>query len=96
MHGPLETQSHEDVSFHGEVWTDARGQATVSLPPDAYPPQAELEYALQAIEGDSGVRVVAPLREGRFTIVTDQPHVKVAWRVLDVRAANGPLHSKEE
>ena len=41
MHGPPETQPHEDVSFHGEVWTD-------------------------------------PLR------------------VLDGRATNGPVHSKEE
>jgi hypothetical protein len=69
------------VSFHGEVWTDARGQATVSLPRDAYPPQAELEYALQTIDGESAVRVAAELRDGRFTIATDEPHVKVAWRI---------------
>ena len=81
MHGRPETHQPTDVSFHGEVWTDARGQATVSLPEDAYPPRAELEYGLRAIEGESGVRVVAGLREGRFTIATDQPHVKVAWRV---------------
>ena len=81
MHGPPETHQPTDVSFHGEVWTDARGQATVSLPEDAYPPRAELEYGLRAIEGESGVRVVGGLREGRFTIATDQPHVKVAWRV---------------
>jgi hypothetical protein len=70
-----------EISFHGEVWTDARGQATVSLPPDAYPPQAELRYALQPMDGASGARVVAGLRNGRFTIATDEPHVKVAWRV---------------
>ena len=81
MHGRPETQPLTDVSFHGEVWTDGRGQATVSLPEDAYPPRAELEYALRAIEGESGVRVVGGLREGRFTIATDQPHVKVAWRI---------------
>jgi hypothetical protein len=70
-----------ELSFHGEVWTDARGQATVSLPGDAYPPQAELEYALQPIDGSSSVRVVTGLRDGRFTIATDEPHVKVAWRI---------------
>jgi hypothetical protein len=69
------------VSFHGEVWTDARGQATVSLPWDSYLPQAELEYALRPIDGDSEVRVVSGLRDGRFTLATDQPHVKVAWRI---------------
>ena len=72
---------HSPLSFHGEVWTDARGQATVSLPLDAYPPQAELEYALQPIDGESGVRLTSELREGLFSIATDQPHVKVAWRI---------------
>jgi hypothetical protein len=81
MHGPLETQPPTELGFNGEVWTDARGQATVSLPQDAYPPQAELEYLLQAIDGESSVRVIAGLRDGRFTIATDQPHVKVSWRI---------------
>jgi len=81
MHGQPETHQPSDVSFHGEVWTDARGQANVSLPQDAYPPQAELEYALNAIDGESVVHLTSELREGRFTIATDQPHVKVAWRI---------------
>jgi hypothetical protein len=81
MHSRPETQPSLEVSFHGEVWTDARGQATVSLPQDAYPQQAELAYALHAIDGESGVRLLAGLRDGRFTIATDQPHVKVAWRI---------------
>jgi hypothetical protein len=81
VQGRPETHQPTEASFHGEVWTDARGQATVSLPQDAYAPQAELEYALQAIDGESVVRVLSRLREGRFTIATDQPHVKVAWRI---------------
>ena len=81
MHGHAETQPPKGVSFHGEVWTDARGQAIVSLPQDAYPQHAELEYELNAIDGESGVRVLSGLRDGRFTIATDQPHVKVAWRI---------------
>jgi len=81
MHGRPETHQPTDVIFHGGMWTDARGLATVSLPEDAYPAQAELEYTLQAIDGQSGVRVVAGLSEGRFTIATDEPHVKVAWRI---------------
>jgi hypothetical protein len=81
MYGRSETHESTGISFRGEVWTDARGQATVSLPVDAFPPRARLEYALQALEGESRPRVVAELRDGRFTIATDQPHVKVAWRV---------------
>ena len=81
MHGQPETHQPSDVSFHGEVWTDARGQANVSLPQDAYLPRAELEYSLHTIDGASAVHLTAELREGRFTIATDQPHVKVAWRI---------------
>ena len=51
--GPRETNQPTDVSFHGEVWTDARGHATVSLPRDADLPQDELEYELQPIDGES-------------------------------------------
>ncbi len=53
----------------------------MSLPEDAHPQQAELEYELHAIDGESGVRMLAGLRDGRFTIATDQPHVKVGWRI---------------
>ena len=81
MSGRPEKQPPTGISFHGDVWTDARGRATVSLPRDAYPPGAELEYALHAIDGGGGVRLVAGLRAGRFTIATDEPYVKVAWRV---------------
>jgi hypothetical protein len=79
------TQLNE-ISFCGEVWTDARGRAIVSVPPDAYPAHAELEYALRAIKTDTTVRVVSLLREGRFSIATSEPHVKVAWRISTGRA----------
>jgi hypothetical protein len=62
----------------GEIWTDGRGFACVTLP--------------AAIDGEFGVElrpltpdVAAALRGDptprRFTIETDEPHVKVAWRV---------------
>jgi hypothetical protein len=38
-------------------------------------------------EGSAAARVTAELEGGRFTIATDQPHVKVAWRIS---------HRKEE
>lgn len=73
------------ISFRGEVWTDARGRATVSLPRDAYPLHAELEYALHPIEAVTEVRLAAELREGRFSIETDEPHVKVAWQITTTK-----------
>ena len=63
------------------MWTDARGQATVSLPREAYASQANLDYELRPVDGESGVRALSGLRDGHFTIASDQPHVKVAWRI---------------
>jgi hypothetical protein len=72
--------SGDTVAIHGEVWTDARGYATVRLPADVVlgPP---LEYELRDLDPPSTARVTAPLEEGRFTIATDRPHVKVGWRL---------------
>jgi hypothetical protein len=69
------------VAYHGEVWTDGRGFATVRLPRDAEPLEPPLEYELRDLEPPSSGHVTAELEDGRFTIATDQPHVKVAWRI---------------
>ena len=69
------------VAYHGEIWTDGRGFATVRLPAGAAPLEAPLEYELRDLDPPSTARVTAELEDGRFTIATDQPHVKVAWLV---------------
>ena len=69
------------TAYHGEVWTDGRGLATVQLPAGAAPLSPPLEYELRDLEPASSARVTAELENGRFTIATDQPHVKVAWRI---------------
>jgi len=77
----------DTVAYHGEVWTDARGYATVRLPAGAGPLDPPLEYELRDLEPPSITRITDELENGRFTIATDQPHVKVAWRIS---------HRKEE
>jgi hypothetical protein len=67
--------------YHGEVWTDARGHATVRLPAEAGRLEPPLEYELRDLEPPTSARITAELEDGRFTIATDQPHVKVAWRI---------------
>jgi hypothetical protein len=74
------------VEYHGEVWTDARGYATVRLPADVASLGPPLRYELRDLEPPSTARVTGALRDGRFTIATDQPHVKVAWRLTGHRA----------
>jgi len=81
MARPLEPSAPETAAFHGEVWTDARGYATVRLPAGAGRLLPPLEYELRDLEPPSSARITAELENGRFTVATDQPHVKVAWRI---------------
>jgi hypothetical protein len=69
------------VAYQGEVWTDGSGFATVRLPAEAVPLRPPLEYELRDLEPPSSARITSELEDGRFTIATDQPHVKVAWRI---------------
>jgi hypothetical protein len=75
----------DTVVCHGEVWTDARGYATVRVPPAASRLLPPLEYELRDLEPPSSARVTAELDKGRFTIQTREPHVKVAWRLTGQR-----------
>jgi hypothetical protein len=77
----LKPPAPETASYHGEVWTDGRGYATVRLPADAGRLQPPLEYELRDLEAHSSARLSAELKGGRFAIETDEPHVKVAWRI---------------
>jgi hypothetical protein len=71
----------DNVAYQGEVWTDGSGFATVRLPTKAATLEPPLEYELRDLDPPSSARVTAELADGRFTIATDQPHVKVAWRI---------------
>ncbi len=71
----------ESVAYHGEVWTDGRGYATVRLPAEADSLSPPLAYELRDLEPASTARVTAELHNGHFTIATDQPNVKVGWRI---------------
>jgi hypothetical protein len=68
------------TEYAGEVWTDARGRATVTLPDPAKAAAPGLRYELHTSDDRIGARVVAELIDGRFTIETDEPNVRVAWR----------------
>jgi hypothetical protein len=80
MARPLDTP-HAVAAYRGEVWTDGRGVADIELPPDAKALRPPLDYELRVLERPATVRVTAELADGRFTIATNAPHVKVAWRL---------------
>jgi len=90
------SSSLDTVAYHGEVWTDARGYATVRLPAEAGRLEPPIDYELRDLEPPGSARMTAELENGRFTIATDQPHVKVAWRVTGHLPAGHPPHRQPE
>lgn len=75
----------DSLAFSGEVWTDARGYATVVLPRAARRLHGNVAYELRPFTDGVVAEIAAELMDGRFTIATDEPHVKVAWRVTGER-----------
>jgi len=73
------------LTFRGEVWTDARGYAIVTMPRAAGRLHAGLDYELRPVAPGVTATIAAELSDGRFSIATDEPHVKVAWRVSEQR-----------
>ena len=67
-------------------------------PPEAARLEPPVEYELKDLEPPSTARVTGELEAGRFTIQTDEPHVKVAWRLRGRRPGGYPPrpHHEEE
>jgi hypothetical protein len=80
-----DTPRRESWSYSGEVWTDGDGRAVVVLPPFVRAHRAGFEYALTPVGSASSAVVAEAIVDDRFTIATDDPHVKVAWRVTALR-----------
>jgi hypothetical protein len=72
--------------FDGVVWTDADGYAEVTLPHYAPAVAARFRYELTPMRPHVHAVVAAGLAGNRFTIQTDEPHAKVAWRLIPLPA----------
>lgn len=78
------------VAYRGEVWTDGRGCAVVVLPSEADGLAGPLAYTLEPAELSVTAAVTGELEGGQFTIETNEPHVKVAWRLTAYPASSDP------
>ena len=76
-------------TFRGEVWTDASARATVVLPPNVDLVEGVVSYELEAADG-ARARVISVFDDGRFSIESSEPYVKVAWRLK----ARRPIHRR--
>jgi hypothetical protein len=90
-----ERTAREAWSYSGEVWTDEAGHAVVVMPPFVRTHRAGFDYELTPIGASCSAVVAEELANDRFAIATDEPHVKVAWRVTALRG-EGINSEKEE
>lgn len=74
------------VAYRGEIWTDGRGRALVALPTNAAELAEPIGYTLEAADAQVNAVIAVGLEDGRFAIKTDEPHVKVAWRIVGASA----------
>jgi hypothetical protein len=77
--------AREPWSYSGEVWTDANGRAFVVLPSFVRAHRAGFEYELTPLDSRANARVAEKVGGHRFAVATDQPHVKVAWRITALK-----------
>lgn len=85
MSGTPHDKPRAGWSYSGEVWTDGNGSAVVLLPPFVRAHRAGFDYELTPIGSSCSATVAEQVTGDRFTIVTDRPHVKVAWRITALR-----------
>ena len=64
--------------WHGEIWTDGNGFACVMLPAGV---DGELRVELRPLTAGVTATLRGEPTRRRFTIETNEPHVKVAWRI---------------
>ena len=85
MHEIPDGNARAGWSYSGEVWTDGDGRATVVLPPFIRAHRAGFEYEVTPIDSRCLAFVADEIVDDRFTIESDAPHMKVAWRVTALR-----------
>ena len=81
------------VAYHGEIWTDGRGLAVVVLPRGTLVRHRSITRSNQPSPLVAAT-VTAELEDGQFAIKTNEPHVKVAWRLIAYPASGQPRHRR--
>ena len=85
----------ESWSYSGEAWTDGDGRAVVRLPSFVRTHRAGFAYELTPVASRCSAAVAEEIAGDRFTIATDEPHAKVAWRVTALRGEDPDSHEEE-
>lgn len=71
--------------YNGNVITDSQGDAVVPLPEWFETLNRDFRYQLTVIGQFAQAIVASEIADGRFSIKTDKPNVKVSWQVTGIR-----------
>jgi hypothetical protein len=71
--------------YNGNVTTDSKGEAVVTLPDYVEALNKDFRYQLTPIGQFAQAIVASEVKDNRFTIKTDKPNVKVSWQVTGIR-----------
>jgi len=71
--------------YNGNVTTDAQGDAVVHLPEWFETLNRDFRYQLTVIGQFAQAIVASEIADGRFSVKTDKPDVKVSWQVTGIR-----------
>jgi trimeric autotransporter adhesin len=71
--------------YNGNVVTDANGLATVEMPRWFEALNGDFRYQLTTVGQFAQAMIASEIKDGKFTIQTDKPNVKISWMVTGVR-----------
>jgi hypothetical protein len=83
-HSFVESPDMMDI-YNGNVVTDAKGYATVTMPAWFEALNGDFRYQLTTVGAFSQAMIAQEITAGKFRIRTTKPHVKVSWQVTGVR-----------
>lgn len=83
-HAAVESPDMKNI-YDGNVTTDAQGNAIVVLPDYFTALNRDYRYQLTVVGQFAQAMVANEIKDNRFTIKTDKPHVKVSWQVTGIR-----------
>ena len=83
-HSSVESPDMMNI-YNGNTVTDADGNATVVLPDYFEALKGDFRYQLTVIGTLAQAAVANEIENNRFTITTNEAHVKVSWQVTGIR-----------
>jgi hypothetical protein len=71
--------------YNGNTITDENGFATIELPNWFDALNRDFRYQLTTIGSFADVMIFQEVRDNKFIIQSDQPHIKVSWQITGIR-----------